>query len=163
MLKKALKLQRRTIDFRSANEVIDEIALLRGGAYDRAGNWNLTQICQHLSGTMDGGMDGFGFRVPWILRATVVEWGFRFALKRRKLGSGFPTFKILKPSYHESIDDDSIIDACIASCRRASEFDGSLKEYALLDNLSVKDWQDFMWIHAAHHLSFLVPRHVPCS
>ena len=156
-MKTASKLKRRAIDFHSANEVINDIAVLRDREYDCAGNWNLTQICQHLSGTMDGGMDGFGFRIPWILRATVVEWGFRFALKRRKLGSGFPTFKILKPSYSESVDDDTTIDACIASCRRASEFDGSLKEYALLDNLTVKDWQDFIWIHAAHHLSFLIP------
>lgn len=57
--------------------------------------------------------------------------------------------------------DDVIIDACVDSCRRADGFNGSMEEYALLDNLSVDDWRDFMWIHAAHHLSFLIPMNSP--
>lgn len=151
-------MKRRKIDFRSADEVIADIKMLQSKGYEKVGNWNLTQICEHLAGTMNGGMDGFGFRLPWILRATVVRWGFRYALKKRKLGSGFPTFKVLRPKHSEEQEDGSIIDACIASCRRAGSFDGSLEEYALLNNLDVKDWRDFMWIHASHHLSFLLPK-----
>ena len=151
-------MKRRTIDFRSADEVIQDINMLRTSGYERAGNWNLTQACQHLMTTMNGGMDGFGFRLPWVLRATVIRWGFHYSLKQRKLGTGFPTFKSLRPTYMDSADDDAIIDACVESCRRADDFNGSLEEYALLDNLSVDDWRDFMWIHASHHLSFLVPK-----
>ncbi len=150
-------MKRRSIDFRSAEEVIDDINALRNTQYDRMGKWNLTQICEHLTGTMDGGMDGFGFRVPWIFRATVARWGYRHALKKRKIGSGFPTFKILRPTYSEASDNDGLIDACIESCQRASSFNGSLKDYPLLDNLKVEDWRDFMWIHASHHLNFLIP------
>lgn len=151
-------MQRRKIDFHSAEEVIQDINMLRGSGYERAGNWNLTQACQHLTATMDGGMDGFGFRMPWVLRATVINWAFRYALKKRKLGGGFPTFKILKPTHTDDVEDDLIIDACIESCQRTNEFDGSLDDYPLLNNLSVDDWRDFMWIHASHHLSFLVPK-----
>ena len=151
-------MKRRTVDFRSADEIIRDINLLRAQGYEMTGKWNLTQICQHLTGTMDGGMDGFGFRVPWILRATIIEWGYRYALKKRKLGSGFPTIKILRPTHSDAADNDTLIDACIASCQRVDTFSGSLEDYALLDNLSVDDWRNFMWIHAAHHLSFLIPK-----
>lgn len=150
-------MKRREIDFRSADEVIRDIHNLQEEGYRKLGKWNLTQICQHLEGTMNGGMDGFGFRLPWILRATVIKWGFRFALKRRKLGSGFPTFRVLKPTWTEADDDNSAIDSCVKSCERAESFDGSLEDYPLLNNLSVEDWRDFMWLHASHHLSFLIP------
>jgi len=147
----------RKIDFASADEVIGDINDLRTNGYVQTGNWNLTQICQHLAATMDGGMDGFGFRAPYILRATVFRWGFRYALKKRKLGRGFPTFKMLRPSHHETKDDDNLIDKCIESCLRAADYDEDLSGYPLLNDLSAEDWRAFMWIHAAHHLSFLVP------
>lgn len=150
-------MKRRTIDFESADEVIGDINDLRTSGYVQTGNWNLTQICQHLAATMDSGMDGFGFRAPWILRATVFHWGFRYALKKRKLGRGVPTFKMLRPNQTESKDDDKIIDICIESCLRAASYDKTLTQYPLLNDLSADDWRAFMWIHAAHHLSFLVP------
>ena len=151
-------MKRRTLDFRNADDVVQEIERLRDGNYDRAGNWNLTQICQHLTATMDGGMDGFGFRLPWLLRATVSKWAFAHALKSRRLGSGFPTFKGLKPTSDGSADDPALIDACIQSIRRAAEFAGPIKNHPLLDDVSVDDWREFMWIHAAHHLGFLIPK-----
>lgn len=150
-------MKRRSLDFHSGDEVIADINRLRESGYTRTKNWNLTQICEHLAATMNGGMDGFGFRLPWILRATIIKWGFRYALRKRKLLSGAPTFKFLKPKMDAKADDDAVIDQCIETIRRADAFDGSLAEYALLDNLTADQWREFMWIHAAHHLSFLVP------
>lgn len=151
------KTKRRQLDLRSGQEVIEEINRLREGGYQRTKNWNLTQVCQHLDGTMKGGMDGFGFRVPRILRATVIKWTFAYALKSRKLLPGAPTFPVLKPKADHQSDDDAIIDECIATIQRAETFDGSLEDYPLLDNLQVDDWRDFMWLHASHHLGYLVP------
>lgn len=150
-------MRKRELDFRTGQEVIDEINRLRSSAYEASGKWNLTQICEHLTETTRGGMEGFGFRLPWILRATVVKWVFRFSLKRRRLFNGAPTFPSLKPKASSTTESDELIDECIAVTKRASEFSGSLEDYALLDNLTVKDWQQFMWIHAAHHLGFLIP------
>ena len=150
-------MKRRTLDFRSPEEVIRDIDQLRSRGYQRAGNWSLTQICQHLTGTMTGGMDGFGFRLPWILRATIGRWAFRYALRTRKLGKGFPTFKMLKPTHDDSADDEALIDQCISCIKRAAQFEGPIRDYPLLNDISVDDWRDFMWIHASHHLSFLVP------
>ncbi|MFK7734467.1 MAG: DUF1569 domain-containing protein [Pirellulaceae bacterium] len=146
---------RRQLDFRSADEVLEDIEHLRTVGYSKLKNWNLTQICEHLHETTKGGMDGFGFRLPWILRATIVKWVFRFALKRRKLLSGAPTFNSLLPKSQE--EDPQLIERCIQTTRRAGEFQGSMEGYALLDNLSTEDWKQFMWLHASHHLSFLIP------
>lgn len=148
---------RRKLDFHSGEEVIADIMHLREAGYEQNKNWNLSQICEHLSVTMSGGMDGFGFRMPWLLRATVIEWVFRYSLRKRKLFSGAPTLPVLKPKPRDS-DDDDLIDECIQVTQRAISFNGSMEEYALLDGLTVPDWQQFMWIHAAHHLSFLTPK-----
>ena len=151
-------MKRRELDFRDGEEVIEEIERLRKVGYEPVGNWNLTQICEHLSATTKGGLDGFGFRLPWILRRTLVKWVFAYSLRRRKLFRGAPTFPILKPKSSSSVENDELIDDCILVTRRAMEFSGSLEDYALLDNLSAEDWKQFMWIHAAHHLGFLIPK-----
>ena len=150
-------MKRRILDLRSAAEVIEETQRLRQG-YNKTGNWNLSQICQHLDRTMQGGMDGFGFRIPWILRATIVKWGFRYALKKRTIYRGFPTFSILRPNgLSATEDDDDVVDQFLETCRRADAFVGPIEEYALLNEIAVDQWKDFMWLHASHHLGFLVP------
>ena len=137
--------------------MIAEIRLLRLTGYQQTGNWNLAQICEHLSGTMNGGMDGFGFRSPWILRATVFQWAFNSTLKKRRMGSGFPTLKRLKPKQSDSRDNDDVINQCIETCQRASDYDQPIRDYPFLNEPPVDDWRQFMWLHAGHHLSFLVP------
>lgn len=149
--------QRRQLDFRTAEEVVADIEHLRAVGYSKTKNWNLTQICEHLHETTKGGMDGFGFRLPWILRATIVKWVFRYALNHRKLFTGAPTFKSLMPK-SQGEEDSALIDECIQTTKRAGAFDGSMEGYALLDNLSTEDWKQFMWLHASHHLSFLIPK-----
>lgn len=146
----------RTLDFHTGGEVIAEIERLRSGGYTKTKNWNLTQICEHLTATMRGGMEGFGFRVPWILRATIIKFIFSRMLRKRKMMSG-PTLDRLKPKSDEGADDDAIIDDCIDTIRKAQTFDGSLEDYPFVDNLEVEDWRQFMWMHAAHHLGFLIP------
>lgn len=147
---------RRKLDFHSGDEVIAEINRLRKDGYTKTKNWNLTQICEHLNATMAGGMDGFGFRLPWILRATILKWMFARILRTRKMTSG-PTIKRLKPTTESGPDDDSIVDGCIETIHRASSFNGPLEDYPFLNDFKVDDWQQFMWMHAAHHLSFLEP------
>ncbi len=149
-------IEERTVDFHSGDEVIADIEHLRRAGYTKTKNWNLTQVCEHLSATMKGGMDGFGFRLPWILRNTVVKWMFARMLRKRKMPNGAPTFARLKPT-PEIEDDDAIIDDCIATIKRAETFDGSLEDYAPLDHLTADDWREFSWLHASHHLRFLVP------
>ncbi len=152
---------KRMLDFHTGDEVIAEIQRLRAVGYMKSKNWNLTQACEHLTATMSGGMDGFGFRLPWILRSTIIKWVFNRMLRTRKMSSG-PTLKRLKPKAVNGPDDDAVIDICIATIERAKTFEGPIEDYPFLDDLDVNDWRQFMWMHAGHHLGFLIP-HEPAN
>ncbi|MEM6691884.1 MAG: DUF1569 domain-containing protein [Planctomycetota bacterium] len=149
---------KRKLDFHTADEAIAEIQRLRKEGYTKSKNWNLSQICEHLDKTMTGGMEGFGFRLPWILRKTIIPMVFNRMLKNRQMNSA-PTIKRLKPTSPGDTDIDETIDACIATFERAASFPGPIEDYPFLDDLSVNDWRQFMYLHAAHHLGFLSPNH----
>ncbi|MEL7265091.1 MAG: DUF1569 domain-containing protein [Planctomycetota bacterium] len=128
--------RRAGLDLRSGEEVIQEITHLRQAGYLRTKSWNLTQICQHLEKTMRGGMEGFGFRLPWILRVTMMKWGFAWLLKRRRLPAGLLSPKMLEPDHADcESDDHDAIDSCIAMIRRSSEFLGPIEDYPFLNDL----------------------------
>lgn len=150
-----MKHRKRTIDLQNADEVIAEIERLRTWGYTPTKRWNLSQVCQHLTKTMEGEMSGLGFRIPWLLRRTVGTWLTRRVLSKRTMPS-VPTLPSLQPDHRET-DDDSLVDECVVSVRRCEEFDGSLRDYPFVDGLTHDQWRQFMWIHASHHLSYLVP------
>lgn len=149
------KATKRILDFHSGDEVIAEIVRLQKDGYVQLKNWNLTQACEHLTATMQGGMEGFGFRAPWILRRTIIKWMFAGILKKRRMGSA-PTLDRLKPK-SDGVENEAVIQQCIDTIQSAAAFEGPLEDYPFLDDLSVDDWRQFMWIHAAHHLGFLIP------
>lgn len=151
---------RRTLDLQSGDEVIAEIEHLRASGYRKTKRWNLSQICEHLTMTMVGEMEGLGFRVPWIIRRTVGIWLTNRVLRTRRM-PGVPTLPRLVPQSVCSAENDETIDACITAVRKAEAFAGSLDDYPFVDNLSHDQWRQFMWIHAAHHLSFLIPERSP--
>lgn len=147
---------RRKLDLLSAEDVVNEIERLQCNGYTRLKKWNLTQACEHLTKTMEGEMNGLGFRIPWILRRTVGKWMTLRLLKKRTMPS-VPTLPSLRPTSNNSVDDPAVIERCIAAIRKSESFDGSLDDYPFVDGLHHEQWRQFMWIHAAHHLSFLVP------
>jgi hypothetical protein len=148
----------RDLDFHSADDVVAEITRLRTEGYTQTGQWNLTQICEHLSETTRRGMDGFGKRLPWLFRKTIGPMLFNRVLKTRKFPAGVKTFDGLEPTASPERDDPAMIDACIAMTRRAADFPGPLPPHPLVDNLAVDRWHELLWIHAAHHLGYLVPK-----
>ena len=54
---------RRSFDFKTAEQVIAEIQHLQTTGYTKRKRRNLTQICEHLRKTMEGEMNGLGFRL----------------------------------------------------------------------------------------------------
>jgi hypothetical protein len=149
----------RTLTFQSANDVIDEIERLKMSGYQRLGNWSLTQICEHLDKTIQIGLRGSEFRLPWILRATMGKWILTWALRNNRM----PNFRVnapkpLLPKPNSGNDDHAVIDRCIARHREAAEFPGPIKNYPLVNHVSVEDWRKIQWMHAARHLGFLIPK-----
>lgn len=146
----------RQLDFRTLNEAIAEIERLRSGGYTRTGNWNLTQVCEHLTATMRLGMDGGMRPLPWALRATVLRLVVARILRTRRMPTGAGTLPSLVP--HEArYDDDATIDMCLATLSEARDFAGPLPTYPLSTGIDLEKWRDLMCVHAAHHLGFLLP------
>ena len=92
----------------------------------------------------------------------LVEWTFRYSLRRRKLFSETPTLPVLKPKALAQPDEFKRSSSILQ--KRAAHvmlLEGSFDYHALLDNLTVDHWRQFMWPHASHHLSFLMPTGKP--
>lgn len=147
---------KRLLDFHSGDEVIAEIERLRTGGYAKLKQWNLTQICEHLSATMEAEMTGLGFRLPWVLRATAGKLLTHRILRTRRMPSS-PTLPRLQPQATADAEDEAVIAQCLETIRRTECYQGSLADYPFVDNLTHEQWRQLMWIHAAHHLGFLIP------
>jgi hypothetical protein len=150
------KANKRRLEFQTGDEVVADIQRLLSGGYTRTKNWNLTQICEHLTATMVGEMEGLGFRLPWVLRATAGKLFTNWILRTRKM-PGVPTLPSLQPKSASDVEDETIIQNCVTAIRQSESFTGSLDDYPFVDNLLHDQWRQFMWIHASHHLGFLVP------
>jgi hypothetical protein len=105
---------------------------------------------------MVGEMEGLGFRLPWVLRATAGKLFTNWILRTRKM-PGVPTLPSLQPKSASDVEDETIIQNCVTAIRQSESFTGSLDDYPFVDNLLHDQWRQFMWIHASHHLGFLVP------
>jgi len=147
--------KRRELDLRTLDDVIAEVERLRDEGYTATGNWNLSQMCEHLTGTMRVGLDGDEPRLSWPLRK-VLGLVFSRVLRTRSMSSGVPTTPRLTPG--PAVDDDpEKIDRCLATLAEARDFPGPLPPYPLMDGLTLERWKDLMVIHAQHHLRFLEP------
>ncbi|MEO0531377.1 MAG: DUF1569 domain-containing protein, partial [Planctomycetota bacterium] len=147
--------KRRPLDLHSLDGVIAEVIRLRGDGYTATGNWNLSQIGDHLSETMRIGMDGDEKRVAWPLRKVfgVILW---LARRNRTMVTGAPTLPRLEPA-EIAEDDPAKIDRLLATLAEARDFAGPLPPYPLMDGMTLEKWKNLMVIHAQHHLRFLNP------
>ncbi len=153
-------MERRPLTFRSAQEVLDEIDRLEKSGYQKGKNWSLSQVCDHVAKTLTMGMRGSPTRMPWILRKTIGPLMIGWIIKRGQLPTmtlSAPKPLVPKPP-KSSEDDPAKIDWCRSVIREAESFAGPLPPYPLCDDISLDDWRMLNWIHAAHHLGFLIPR-----
>lgn len=150
-------MERRSLDFRDADVVIAEIRRLRSEGYTMLGKWNLSQICEHLNATMRIALDPGDRRLPRPIRALVFSPMMRQVVRSRRMRSGLPTLKTLRPAAPGGPDDPDAINTCIATLERARDLPDAPLRHPAID-LSVGDWQQLSWIHAAHHLGFLIPK-----
>lgn len=147
--------KRRPLDLHSLDEVIAEVQRLRDGGYTATGNWNLSQIGEHVSETIRIGLDGDQKRLAWPMRKLGGVILAR-ARRTRTMMAGTPTLPRLKPASGEA-DDPAKIERLLATLTEARDFAGPLPPYPLSDGLTLDGWKDLMVVHAQHHLRFLEP------
>ena len=147
----------RRIDLYTLDEVIAEISRLRESGYSTGGNWNLSQMCEHLNGTMRIGLDGGSKPFPWIMRVTLGN--FMFWLFRNRYTRGFNGINTLPELEPRELDaeDNALVDQCLTTLAEARDRTAPLPPYPIASQPTVVQWQQMMTVHAQHHLEFLKP------
>jgi hypothetical protein len=153
---------RRALKFESLDEVVRDAEHLLAVGYDRAGNWDLAQVCTHLAEWMRFPIDGFP-KPPlpirallWVARHTIGKAKFRQYLERRTMPAGTPTM----PQTVVAPGGDAA--AAVATLRRAAErfkaHTGAIHPSPLFGAMDKDEATRLQLVHCAHHLSFLVPK-----
>ena len=62
------QLKQRRLDFHSFDEILADIDHLHAVGYRRSGNWDLSQILEHLGEGVRTAIHGSSHRGPWVLR-----------------------------------------------------------------------------------------------
>lgn len=147
----------RSTSFQSFDAIVDDITQLRDQGYSQGGNWNLSQVCEHLAKTMHGGLHGGIQPGPWILRATIYRLLFGIVLLTGKMPSGAKAPPEITPG--DRTDDDSAkIEECLAILIEARDRQEPIPPSPFVTGMHLKKWKRLMLIHARHHLSFLKPK-----
>ncbi len=147
-------MERRKLDFRDFNDLLGDLQRLRGG-YLRAGNWTLSQVCDHLAIFFRGSLDGFGRMMPWLVRVTLGKLILRSILRNRGMRSGVKVPAHFLPG--DPREDAAAADELAGLVERFRRHEGPLHPSPLFGRLSREQWTELHLIHASHHMSFLVP------
>jgi hypothetical protein len=147
-------IRRRPLEFHDMHEVVADVQRLQDEGYDRAGNWTLSQVCDHLAIFFRGSLDGFSQKVPWLIRVLLGRMIFRWIM-RRGMGEGVKVPKGFLPGDPRS--DSAAAEDLIQLVERFRNQVGEYQPSPLFGRLSRDEWTRLHLIHCAHHLSFLVP------
>jgi hypothetical protein len=154
---------RRILKFATLDEAVVDAENLLAKGYDQAGQWNLGQCCFHIGEWMRYAMDGFP-KAPapirllmWFARNTLL--GPKLLIKivsKNEMRSGGATAP-------QSVGPAEMADAAGVTkfketVERANRFAGPPLPSPLFGSMHRSTWVRLNCVHAAHHLSFLVPK-----
>ena len=130
---------RRPLEFRTFDEALAEVDQLLAGPYERRGNWDLSQACDHLADTFEGSMRGFDFGAPWVIRGLIGKLAQRLNPQPGK-----------DPAQSGTRLREKV--------REFEASRGPLAAHPFFGRVSVDQWRQIHLFHMAHHLGFLVPQ-----
>jgi hypothetical protein len=149
-------MSRRALDFRTLDEAVAELDRLHKAGYEKGGNWDLAQICNHAAIFVRGSMDGFtGPPPPWYLRL-IAPFFVRRMIKTRRMPGGvkLPPHLLPAPALEESHE----VEELKALLRRFETWKQPLHKAPFGGHSDYETWKQLHLVHCAHHLSFLHPR-----
>jgi hypothetical protein len=153
---------RRELRFTALDDIIRDAEHLLSAGYDKAGQWDLAQVCNHLANWVKYPMDGFPpvplllKPVMWIAKRTMMPKFERQLREHRSMPPGIPTApaSVTPPGQDEAAAVVNLRDAL----RRFETYTGPIHPSPLRGVVSKDCWMDTHLIHGAHHLSFLLPK-----
>jgi hypothetical protein len=156
-----MSVTRRALKFDTLDDVVRDADNLLEKGYDRAGNWDLSQCCHHLAFWMTCPLDGFSEAplpvrgLMWLARNTVGPGQLR-----KVLANGFPPGGMTDPASVKPSDGDDA--GAVAKLKGAAErfrdHAGPIVPSPFFGPMDKATATRLQLTHAAHHLSFLVPK-----
>ena len=157
----ATKPERRKLTFATLDDVVRDAESLLAKGYDKAGNWDLAQVCSHLAEWMRFPMDGFP-RLPlllrpmfWLMRSTIGP-----KIRRKILAEGFPVGSRTMPQTVPQPGGDAAV--AVATLKEVAErfkaYAGPIVPSPLFGVMNKDEALQLQLKHCEHHLSFLIPK-----
>jgi hypothetical protein len=146
----------RQLDFTNFNDVLAEVDRLHRGGYDKLGQWDLAQICDHLTYFMEAGLDGAKFRVPWLIKILFGRFFLRRILKTRRMKAGIRTPQDPVPA--PGGDEAAAVERLRRVIERTQQHTGEFVPSPFFGRLTRQQATDLSLIHCAHHLGYLRPK-----
>ena len=149
-------MQLRQLDFKDFSQVLADVEQLQRAGYERAGQWDLAQVCEHVTYFMKGSLDGHPYRVPWVFKVLFGRLVLRRILNAGKMKPGAPTPQ--KPLPAPGGDVATAVAGLKDAITRLQAHAGELHASPFFGYLTPEQWRDLHLIHCAHHLAFLAPK-----
>ena len=156
------RLQRRPLVFSDLDEVVRDAVSLRANGAEKAGNWDLAQCANHLADWMGFQIDGFP-KPPAPIRAML--WVMKKTIGRKKLlqylaDKSFPAGKPTMPQTVHAAGGDArpAVERLKQNVERLQAYTGRIVPSPLFGHMTKDEAVGMQLVHAAHHLSFLVPK-----
>jgi hypothetical protein len=153
---------RRDLQFKNFDAVRNDTQTLLRTGYDRAGNWDLSQVCGHLAAWLTYPIDGPPPQPPhrammfWLVRNTIGGMIVRHILRTGAMPAGSSTLKSSIPA--AGGEETQAVANLQSAISRFEKHTGPWHPSPLFGTLDRDQRTRLQLIHCAHHLSFLNPK-----
>lgn len=151
---------RHRLEFSNLDAAVQYAEQLHRQGYHSLGNWNLAQVCEHLSDWLEYMIDGYpAAPLPikamlWCMRVTAGRSMLRKILSTGQMRSGGPTMK--QTVYlQDDLEDTTSLKRFRETVERFKAYDGDYHASPIFGPLSAEEGLKLQLVHCAHHLSFL--------
>lgn len=146
---------RRSLQFTDFGQVLEDVNQLHRCGYEKQGQWDLGQICDHLGAFVRGTLDGYTFHVPWLFRFLFAGFALRRIMKTGKMPSGISSPIQASPP---GVDEGAAVARFRQDIERLQAHQGEWHPSPFFGRLTPQQWRQLHLIHCAHHLGHLVPK-----
>jgi len=143
-------------DLKNFDEVLAYAERLHRNGYERTGQWDLAQVLDHLSYFMKGGLDGYAFKVPWIIKAMLGKFVLRRILSQKRMKRG--VFTPQKPLPEPGGDEAAALERFREIVQRTVKHQGDFQPSPFFGQLTREEALEMNLIHCRHHLGYLIPK-----
>lgn len=156
------KPKRRSITFAHLDELVADAERLHTVGYECAGQWDLAQVCGHLSEWMRYAIDGYPPTpwplrpIVWVLGKTIGRRSLRKTLATDTMPGGTPTLRQTIPT--SGADEEAAVAELRATVARFQAHEGPYHASPLFGPIDRATMTRLQLIHGAHHLSHLIPK-----